>query len=74
MKKVKNQKKFFWHIQVDLKGVWNNFFFMLTQSQKSLPAYNAHTLAKIKWMKISHLGTFKKKILQNKFLPQFWTP
>jgi hypothetical protein len=49
MKKVKNQKKLFWHIQVDLKQNWNNFFYVITQSQKSLPAYTAHTLAEIKW-------------------------
>ncbi len=38
MKKVKIQKKLFWHIQVDLMGIWNNFFLALTQSQKSLLA------------------------------------
>jgi hypothetical protein len=27
---VKIQKKLFWHIQVDLRGIWNNFFFVLT--------------------------------------------
>ncbi len=25
MKKVKIQNKLFWHIQVDLGGIWNNF-------------------------------------------------
>jgi hypothetical protein len=34
MKKVKNQK-LFWHIQVDLKRIWNNFF-VITLSQKLL--------------------------------------
>ncbi len=59
MKKVKNQKKLFWHLQVDLKGIWNNFFLVLTQSEKLLLAYTAHTLAKINWY-IS--GPDKKKI------------
>ncbi len=25
MKKVKIKKKLFWHIQVDLRGIWNKF-------------------------------------------------
>jgi hypothetical protein len=36
-------------LQVDLKGILNNFFMVLSQSQKLLLAYTAHTLAKIKW-------------------------
>ncbi len=38
-KKMKNLKKLFWHIQVKLKAIWNNFF-VLTQ-KKSLSAYTA---------------------------------
>ncbi len=49
MKKSKNKKNLFWHIQKDLKGIWNNFFVVITQSQKLGPVYTAHTLAKIKW-------------------------
>ncbi len=58
MKKVKNQKKLFWYIQVDLKQIWNNFF-VITQSQKSLPSNVAHTLAKIN---DTYLAQIKKKI------------
>jgi hypothetical protein len=37
MKRVKNQKKVFLHIQVNLKQIWNNFFYVITPSQISLP-------------------------------------
>jgi hypothetical protein len=40
MKKVKIQKKLFGRIQVDLKRIETTFF-VITQSQKSLPAYTA---------------------------------
>ncbi len=64
MKKVKNKKKLFWPIQVDLKGIWNNFFLVLTQSQKLLLAYTAHTLAKIKWyVSGQHLKKFNFSLI-----------
>jgi hypothetical protein len=50
MKKVKNQKKLFSHLQVGLKGILNNFLFGTNSlSEKLLLADTAHTLAKIKW-------------------------
>jgi hypothetical protein len=47
MKKVKNQKSYFDTFKWTSKES-EQLFFMLTQSQKPLPAYTAHTLAKIK--------------------------
>jgi hypothetical protein len=60
MKKVKNQKTLFWHIQEDLKGILN-YFFGANSKSKSLPAYTAHTLANIKWY--VHGPNLKKKFL-----------
>jgi hypothetical protein len=34
MKKVKSQKKLFWHIEVDIKGIWNNFIFGANSKSK----------------------------------------
>jgi hypothetical protein len=42
MKKVKIQKKLFWHIQVDLREIWNNFFF--AQAGRLAKTYQRHTL------------------------------
>jgi hypothetical protein len=47
MKKVKNKKAILTHSsgpQINIKQL----FYVITQSQKSLPAYTAYTLAKIK--------------------------
>jgi hypothetical protein len=48
MKKEKNQKSYFDTFKLTSKESETIFFFVLTQSQKSLLAYTAHTLAKIK--------------------------
>ncbi len=40
MKKVINQKKLFWRIQLDLKQIWNNFIFV--DNSKSKNVANVH--------------------------------
>jgi hypothetical protein len=50
MKKVKIQKSYFDTFKSSgPQGNLKQLFFVLTQSQKSMPAKAAHTLAKIKW-------------------------
>ncbi len=63
MKQVKNQKSYLDTLKWTSMESEKTFFLVLTQSEKSLLAYTAHTLAKIKCY-VS--GTHKKKIL---FLP-----
>jgi hypothetical protein len=39
LEKSKKSKKLFGHIQMNLKGIWNNFVGAIIQSQKALSAY-----------------------------------
>ncbi len=52
MKKVKNQKKLFWHLQVDLKGILNNFFFGANSKLKIVASVHCAYASKDKMVRI----------------------
>ncbi len=51
MKKVKNQKKLFWHLQVDLKGIWKNFFFCANSKWKIVASVHCAYASKDKMVR-----------------------
>ncbi len=73
MKKVKNQKKIYWHPQADLKGIWNNIFLVLTQNSKIIASVHcayARKIIKIEEIKnltfrhLNNITFFFKKLLK----------
>ncbi len=52
MKKVKIQKKLFWHIQVDLRGIWYNFFFGANSKSKIVASVGGAYASKDKILRI----------------------
>jgi hypothetical protein len=59
MKKVKIQKKLFWHIQMDLRGIWNNYFCANSKS-KIIASVDSAYASKDKMVRI--WPTLKKNI------------
>jgi hypothetical protein len=58
MKKVKIQKKLFWHIQVGLTGIWNNFFCCSNSKSKIVASVDGAYASKDKMVSI--WSTYKK--------------
>ena len=52
MKKVKIQKKLFWHIQVNLRGIWNNFLFCSNSKSKIVASVDGAYTSKDKMVRI----------------------
>ncbi len=69
MKKVKIQKKLFWHILVDLRGIWNNFSFCSNSKSKIVASVGGAYASKDKMVRI--WATLKKK---KKFISALKSP